>query len=143
MDLENSLKDAMRAGEDLRKRTLRLALSAIRMLEIDKGKPAEEASVIAILQKEVKSRRETIEEARQAGRQDIVDPTEAEIEVLNQFLPQPFSPAELQALAREAVAEVGASTPADMGKVMKVLMPRVQGKATGDQVSQIVRQLLA
>ena len=140
--LESSLKDAMRAGNDLRKRTLRMAIAAIRLAEVDKGKPLDEAAVLAILQKEVKSRQETIADAQRAGRPDLESGAREEIGVLEGYLPQPLSPAELEQLARQAVAEVGASSPREMGQVMKALMPKLQGRASGDQASAAVRKLL-
>lgn len=140
--LEADLKDALRAGEDLRKSTLRLALAAIRNAEIDQRGELPDPEVVRILQKEVKSRRETIAEAEQAGRPDLVEAAEAEIAILEGYLPQPLSEAELAALARAAVAEAGASSPAEMGQVMKILMPQVQGRADGAQVSRVVREIL-
>ncbi len=110
--------------------------------EIDRQVSLDEAAVLAILQKEIKIRREALEEARQANRPDLVAEAEAEITVVNAFLPQAFSADELKALAEAAIAEAGAASPADMGMVMKLLMPRIQGRAPGDQVSQLVRQLL-
>jgi hypothetical protein len=98
--------------------------------------------VLAILQKEIKMRRESLDEAQQANRPDLVAEAEAEIAVVNAFLPQAFSADELKALVEAAIAEAGADSPADMGKVMKLLVPRIQGRAPGDQVSQLVRQLL-
>jgi hypothetical protein len=98
--------------------------------------------VIAVLQKEVKSRQESISDAQKANRPDLEAESRAEIEVLEKFLPNAFSEAELEALVREAIAETGAASQKDMGKVMKVLMPRLQGRATGDQTSQAVRRLL-
>jgi len=140
--LESDLKDAMRAHDDLRKKTLRMALSAIRLAEIDKHGQLDESAVMAIMQKEVKSRQETIVEAQRANRPDLESEAKAEIIILENYLPQPISTEELEALARESMAEVGASTQADMGKVMRLLMPRLQGRATGDQASQVVRRLL-
>jgi hypothetical protein len=140
--LENSLKEAMRAGDEIKKRTVRMALAAIKQVEIDRQVTLDEAAVLAILQKEIKLRREALEEARQANRPDLVAAAEAEIAVVNAFLPQAFSEDELKTLAEAAIAEAGAASPADMGKVMKLLMPRIQGRASGDQVSQVVRQLL-
>ena len=140
--LENDLKDAMRSGDDTRKRTIRMVLAAIKQTEIDKQVTLDETGVIGILQKEVKTRRESLEEAQKAGRADLAASTEAEIEVLNGYLPQAMDPAELTALAESVIAEVGATTPADMGKVMKALLPRVAGRAANDQVSQVVRGLL-
>ncbi|HEX2979230.1 MAG TPA: GatB/YqeY domain-containing protein [Anaerolineaceae bacterium] len=140
--LENALKDAMRSQNDVARRTIRMALSAIKLAEIEKGAALEEQSVISILQKEIKSRREAIQESQKANRPDLQQASEEEIEVLNKFLPQAMSTEELTALVEAAVEETQAHSPTDMGKVMKVLMPRVQGKAPGDQVSQVVRQIL-
>ena len=140
--LENDLKDAMRSGDDTRKRTIRMVLAAIKQTEIDKQVTLDETGVIGILQKEVKTRRESLEEAQKAGRADLAASTDAEIQVLNGYLPQAMDPAELTALAKSVIAEVGATTPADMGKVMKALLPRVAGRAANDQVSLVVRGLL-
>jgi uncharacterized protein YqeY len=133
----------MRAGDDTQKATLRMTLAAIRNAEIERRGDLEEADMLAILQKEVKSRQETAEEARQAGREDLAQQAEQEIAVLEEYLPQPLSQAELETMARQAIEEVGASSPREMGQVMKVLMPRVRGRADGSEVSQIVRDLLA
>ncbi len=141
-NLEASLKEALRAGDEIRKRTIRMALSAIRLQEVEKGGPLDDAGLMAVLQKEVKSRHEAIADAQRANRPDLVAASQAEIAVLESFLPQPFSPSELEALAREAIAEAGATSPADLGKVMKLLTPRLQGRATGGQASQVVRQIL-
>jgi hypothetical protein len=140
--LENDLKDAMRSGDDTRKRTIRMVLAAIKQSEIDKQVTLDEAGVIGILQKEVKTRRESLEEAQKAGRADLAASSEAEIQVLNGYLPKAMDSAELTALAESVIAEIGATTPADMGKVMKALLPRVAGRAANDQVSQVVRGLL-
>jgi hypothetical protein len=140
--IESDFKDAMRAGDDLRKRTYRLVLSTIKLAEIDKGKSLEEPDVLVIIQKEIKSRRESIADAERADRADIVAEAEAEINSLEAYLPQPLTQGEIEAMANEAIAEVGATSPKEMGMVMKVLMPRVQGRADGSLVSQIVRQLL-
>jgi uncharacterized protein len=140
--LEQALHTAMKAGDDVTKRTIRMALAAIRQMEIDKQIKLDEAAVLAILQKEIKTRRESIEEASRVNRMDIVTDTNAEVKVLEAYLPPALNAEDLQALAAIALAETGATTPADMGKVMKVLMPRVAGRASGDQVSAVVRSLL-
>ena len=141
--LENDLKDALRAGDDLRKRTLRMALSAIKQTEIDKGIILDESGVMSILQKEIKSRHEAIADAERAHRQDLVDASRLEITVLEGYLPKALTPQELEDLARQVIAEAGATSPAQMGQVMKLLMPRLQGRATGDAASQVARRLLA
>jgi uncharacterized protein YqeY len=140
--LENDLKDAMRSGDDTRKRTIRMVLAAIKQTEIDKQTTLDETGVISILQKEAKTRRESLEEAKKAGRADLAAAAEAEIWVLNDYLPQAMDPVELTSLAQSVIADVGAASPADMGKVMKALLPRVAGRAANDQVSQVVRGLL-
>jgi len=140
--LESALKDAMRAGDDLRKRTLRMALSAIRLAEIDKGAALDDAAVLSIVQKEIKARQESIEDAQRANRSDLEEASRAEIAVLQEFLPKQLTPEELETLAKQAIAEVGATSVREMGQVMKVLVPRLQGRAPGDQASQVVRRLL-
>jgi uncharacterized protein len=141
-ELEKSLREAMRTGDVDRKRTLRMALSAIRLGEVEKGVALEEPAVLAILQKEIKSRRESISDAVKAGRPDIAAEAETEIGILEGYLPQPLSPDELEAMARGAIDEVGATSQREMGQVMKVLIPRLEGRADGAQASQIVRKLL-
>ncbi len=142
VQLETALKEAMKAGDDVRKRTIRMVLAAIRQVEIDRQVKLDETGVLAIIQKEIKTRKDAVVEARGANRLDIVSATEAEIIVLQGYLPDAVSEEELGALAKAAIVEAGAASPADMGKVMKLLMPRVAGRATGDQVSSTVRQLL-
>jgi uncharacterized protein YqeY len=140
--LETALKEAMKAGDDVRKRTVRMALAAIRQQEIDRQVQLDEAAVLAILQKEIKTRKEAVEEARKAERLDLVAAAEAEIAVVEAFLPKAMSADELAALVDAAIAETGAAAPTDMGKVMKALLPKVAGRAPGDQVSAAVRQRL-
>jgi uncharacterized protein YqeY len=140
--LEIALKEALKAGDDVRKRTVRMVLAAVRQVEIDRQVKLAEAAVLSIIQKEIKTRRESVEEARGANRPDIVAATEAEIVVLQAYLPAALSADELQALVGAAVLEASAKSPADMGKVMKLLLPRVAGRAPGDQVSAVVRQVL-
>jgi uncharacterized protein YqeY len=140
--LEAALKEAMKAGDDVRKRTVRMALAAIRQVEIDQQVKLDEAAALSIIQKEIKTRKESVEEARLANRPDIVAATQAEIVVLQTYLPPAMGADELKALVEAAIAEAGATSPADMGKVMKFLMPRVAGRAPGDQVSAAVRQML-
>lgn len=141
--LEDALKDALRSGDDLRKRVLRMALAAIKQTEIDKRITLDDAAVMAIVQKEIKSRRESIADAERANRPDLVAASQDEIALLESFLPKALTPLELEDLARQAIAEAGAASPAQMGQVMKLLMPRLQGRASGDAASQAVRKLLA
>ena len=141
-ELEDALKDAMRAKDKPRKSTLRMALSAVKLAEVERRDELEDGAVLRILQKEVKSRRELIEDAEKADRPDMVREAEAEIKILEGYLPQALSSDELQTLVVEAIAEVGASAPGDMGNVMKVIIPKVAGRADGGQISQIVRDTL-
>jgi uncharacterized protein YqeY len=140
--IEKDLIDALRASDNVRKRTLRMVLSSIKLAEIEKGESLDEGKTLAIFQKEIKSRREAISDAKRANRPDLVTEAEAEIDILESYLPQPLTTEELEALASKAIAEVGASSPKEISPVMKILMPRVQGRADGSQVSQVVRQLL-
>jgi uncharacterized protein len=140
--LELALKEAMRAGDDVRKRSVRMVLAAVRQVEIDKQIKLDEAAVLNIIQKEIKTRKESVEEARGANRPDIVAATEAEIVVLQAYLPEAMAADALKVLVDQAIAEVDAKSPTDMGKVIKLLLPRVAGRAPGDQVSAAVRQAL-
>ena len=140
--LESDLKNAMRASDELRKRTLRMALSAIRLAEVDKGGALEENAVLSILQKEIKSHQESIEDARRAKRPDLEQGAAEQIQVLEGYLPHQLTLEELEALAGQVIAEVGASSLREMGQVMRVLIPRLEGRASGDQASQAVRKLL-
>ena len=140
--LENDLKDAMRSGDELRKSTIRLALSAIRLTEKEKAAPLDEKAVLSILQREVKSRQEAIEDARKANRPDLEKQARAEMSLLMGYLPEQLSHEKLEILAKQAITEVGATSLREMGQVMKVLMPRLEGRATGDQASQVVRSFL-
>ena len=140
--IEEDIFDAMRSGDVLRKNTLRMTLSAIKLAEIDRGVQLDDAAYVAILQKEIKSRRESIVDAERAGRPELVAEAEAEIDILETYLPVQLEQHDLEIMAREAIGEVGATSARDIGQVMKVLMPRIQGRAEGSQASQIVRNLL-
>ncbi len=140
--LNESVKEAMKSGDEVRKRTVRMALAAVKQAEVDKRIELDDTAVINVLQKEVKNRRESLEEAKKANRADLVEANEAEIKVLEAFLPKAMPADELRALAQAAIAETGAASPADMGKVMKVVMAKVAGRAPNDMVSVTVRELL-
>jgi len=141
--LEADLKEAMRSKDEVRKRTLRMTLSAIKLAEIDRRDDLDEPAILGILQRELKSRQETVEEAKKAGRNDLLESTLAEIEVLHAYLPQPLEDDELAELVQRVIKEVDASGPQDMGKVMKVLMPQIQGRADGKAASDLVREFLS
>ncbi len=140
--LNNSMKDAMKSGDEIRKRTTRMALASIKQAEIDKRIELDDATIMALLQKEIKNRRESLEEAKKANRADLIEANEAEIKVLEAFLPKAMPAEELKALVQTAITESGAVGPSDMGKVMKLVMPRVAGRAPNDMVSAAVKELL-
>jgi uncharacterized protein YqeY len=140
--LNEAMKDAMRSGDALRKNTVRMAMAAIKQAEVDKQTAQDDLAVIALLQKEIKNRKEALEEAKKADRADLVSSNEAEIAVLEAFLPEAMPADELRELVQAAIAETGASSPADMGAVMKVAMAKVAGRAPGGDVSAMVRELL-
>ncbi len=136
------MKDAMKSGDKVRKLTVSMVLAAIKQVEVDKRATLDDLAVTAILQKEIKNRREAIEEAKKANRPDLIADNEAEIKTLEVFLPQAMPAEELRALVQAAIAEVGATAPGDMGKVMKVVMPKVAGRAPNDMISSMVKELL-
>jgi len=140
--LASDLKDALRAGNDLQKRVLRMALASIKLAEIERGSALDEQALMSIIQREIKSRHEAISDAEKANRPDLIADAQAEIRVLETYLPEQLSQTQLVNLAKAAIDEVQAKNVADMGKVMKVLVPRIQGRAPNDQVSQTVRQIL-
>lgn len=140
--LDTALKESLKSGDNTRKTTIRLALAAIKQIEVDKRISLDEVGVISVLQKEVKNRRETILDAQKAGRPDTIVDLEKEISILETFLPKEIDPAELRTIIEKAVAETGASAPSDMGKVMKLVVPQVQGRASGDTISRVVREFL-
>jgi len=140
--LENALRDAMRSGNETAKRALRLAISSIKLEQVNRGSQLDDATIISILQKEIKMRQESIAEAEKGSRTEIVNTNREEIGILEVFLPKQFSEDELQQLVVQTIHEVNASSPADMSKVMKALLPKIQGRAPNDAVSRMVRQQL-
>ena len=142
-DLEAQLQTAIREGNDLHKRTLRMVLSEWKLAEVERGSGLDETAAISLLQKQAKARREAIADAERAERPDIMEATQEELDYLETFLPQPFNESELEHLAGESIKETGATEPAQIGLVMKDLMPRLAGRADGKQASIVVRKLLS
>lgn len=140
--LNDSMKDAMKTGDEVRKRTVRMVIAAIKQTEVDKQTTLDDPAILAVVQKEIKNRREAVEEAKKANRADLVDDNEAEIRVLEKFLPEAMPADELRTLIQAAIGETGAASASDMGKVMKIVMGKVAGRAPGDMVSQMVREQL-
>ncbi|MEJ2757733.1 MAG: GatB/YqeY domain-containing protein [Anaerolineales bacterium] len=141
-DLQTALTQAMKNRDELRKIPLRLVIAAVKEAEIDKKEALTDGEILRILQKETKSRLDTIADAKKAGRPDLIEQAEKEMAVLKEFLPEEFSDEKIEALVKETIAELGASSMADMGAVMKAIMPKIQGRADGGKVSQLVRQQL-
>ena len=140
--LQSDLKDAMRHGEETRKSTIRMALAAIKLAEVEKIGSLDDNECLTVIKKEIKSRRDAIADATRANRPELIKQAEDEIIVLQKYMPAPLSPEELENLAKAAIAETGATSIRDMRQVMQTLLPLLQDRATGDQASQVVRKLL-
>lgn len=140
--MQAALKEAMQQKDALRRDVIRMGLNAIKQIEVDDRRTLTAEEAVAVLQKECKKRRETIDEAHKAGREDIAETELAQLAVLEAYLPKQMDRAEVEALARAAIAETGATGAKEMGKVMAVLMPQVRGKADGKMVNDVVRSLL-
>ncbi|MEX0682792.1 MAG: GatB/YqeY domain-containing protein [Dehalococcoidia bacterium] len=143
--LATDLTDAMRNGEETRKSTLRMLMTAINMQEVSGSERKELADdqVMQVIAKQVKQRRESIDEFQKAGRTDLVKTEEAELAVLQAYLPAQMARDEIEAEARKAIEEAGAKGPQDKGKVMQVIVPRLAGRAEGRDINEVVTQLLA
>ena len=141
--LDADMKSAMRDKDALKLSTVRMLKSAIKYREIELMKPLDDAGVLGVISSEIKRRRDSVEQYRAGNRQDLVEKEEAEIRILQGWLPAQLSPDELKALIEEAVKKVGAQGPKDMGAVMKEVQPKVQGRAEGKTVSELVKARLA
>ncbi len=141
-EIQTALTAAMKARDEDTKRTLRLVMSSVKLAEVETGNELDDARLLSILQKEVKTREDMIEEAKKAGRDDLLQAAQRELDILGQFLPRQMNPDELKALAKSAIEEAGAIELRDMGKVMNLLMPKLEGRASGQDASKAVRELL-
>ena len=141
--IETELKDAMRARESVRVSTLRLTLSALRAAEKELQRPLKEDEELQVLQRERKRRVESVRAFREAGRDEQAAAEEAELAVLEGLLPEPLAEDELERIVDDAIAETGATSLRDLGRVMADVMPQVAGRADGSAVSQLVREKLA
>ena len=141
--IETDLKNAMKERDEAKLSTLRMLKAAIKNKEIEKKvKSLSETDILEAIQKQVKQRKDSIADFEKANRQDLVKKETGEVSILEQYLPKPFSEAELKILIQKAVQTVGAKTKADIGKVMKEIMPQITGKADGKQVNQILSTML-
>jgi uncharacterized protein YqeY len=141
--IETAMRDSMRARDERRTQTLRMAMSAAHNREIELGRSLADEDYVEILSRQVKQRRESIEAFRAGGRDAMAADEEAEATILAEFLPEPLPADELERLVREAIAETGATSPADLGKVMGKVVPQTRGRADGKAVSDLVRRLLS
>ncbi|HUD04955.1 MAG TPA: GatB/YqeY domain-containing protein [Patescibacteria group bacterium] len=143
--LQEELKQSMLSRNELRTSVLRMLLSAINYYEIQKGGAgyqATEEDILTVTQNQAKQRRDSIEQFKTAGRQELVDKETKELEILSAYLPEQMGEEEITKLVKEAIAQTGATSMADMGKLMGALMPKVKGKADGNLVSSIVKKEL-
>jgi uncharacterized protein YqeY len=142
-EIKTQLEDAMREGDAARRDTLRLILASLQGAEKELQRPLSEDEELQVLQRERKKRLEAAEAFRNAGREEQADKEEAELDVLEEFMPEPMSEDELEEIVDDVIAEVGATSMRDIGRVMADVMPQVAGRADGSAVSQIVREKLA
>ena len=141
--IEEELKDAMRARDDDRRDALRLILSSLRSAEKDLQRPLSDDEELQVLQRERKRRVEAAEAFRGGGREEQAEQEERELAVLEEFMPEPLSEDELERIVDDVIAEVGATSMRDIGRVMADVMPQIAGRADGGTVSQLVREKLA
>jgi len=141
--LGEDLKAALRSGDKLRVSVIRLLTALIKNREIEKRGPLTDAEVLQAIMTSCKQRQESMDQYRQGGRQDLVDKEAAELSILQSYMPKPLTSEELQVLVLEAIREVQAASPKEMGKVMAILMPRVTGRADGKVVNTLVREALS
>ena len=141
--MESELREARLARDDERRQTLALILDALQKAEKDLQRPLHDDEELQVLQRERKKRREAADAYRDAGRGEQADSEERELEVLAEFMPEPLSEAELEEIVDDVIAEVGATSMRDLGRVMADVMPQVSGRVEGSAVSQLVREKLA
>lgn len=141
--LNEKLKEAMRTHDEDGKRVYRMILSSVKFAEKTAGKELEESEIVQILQKELKIRKESLQEAEKAGRAEAAAEAQKDIAAIEPLLPKQLSPDEVKSIVKDAIGETGAASPADMGKVMKVVMPKLKGLAPNDLISKTVKELLS
>ena len=140
--INNDLKDAMRAGDARRRDAIRLLTAEMKRREVDERKALADADIVSIIDKMIKQRRDSIEQFVKGGRQDLADNEKFEVGVLQGYMPQALSEAEIAEIVGAAVAESGAKAPSDMGKVMALLKPKLAGRADMGKVSGLVKAKL-
>jgi len=140
--LSDDMKQLMKSGDKFALTVVRMIRSAIKNVEIDSRKTLSDDEVLDILSREIKQRRDALQEFEKAGRDDLADQAKAEIDVIQRYMPQPLTDEELNAIVEETVREVGATSKSDMGKVMSAIMPKVKGRVDGKQVNAAVQRFL-
>jgi hypothetical protein len=140
--LLNDMRTAMKNRDAFRKNILSMARAAVLQVEKDQQVDLDDQGVIEVLSKEVKLRKEAIEEFKKGNRQDLVEKNEKEIEILYEYLPQQLSEEEIEEIVKQTINEVGANSIRDMGKVMGAIMPKVKGRADGSLVNRLVKEYL-
>ena len=139
----DDLKKAMKERKEVKVRTLRMVIASIKNWEVENTKEIDDDGMIAVLLKEAKRRKEAIEEYRKAGREDLAKAEEEELKIIESYLPERMSEEEIKELVLKTIEEVKATSPKDLGKVMKVIMPKVKGRADGKLVNKMVRKILS
>ena len=142
-EIEDEIKDAMKARDGERRDALRLILDALKKSEKELQRPLSEEEELQVMQRERKKRIEAAEAFRAGGREEQADAEERELDILEEFMPEPLTEDEIEEIVDDVIAEVGATSMADLGRVMADVMPQIAGRADGSQVSQIVREKLA
>jgi uncharacterized protein len=141
--IETAMRDAMRARDDHRTQTLRMVMAAAQNRRIELGRPLQDEEVAEVLARQAKQRRESIEQFRAGGREELAAREEAELAILTEYLPDELTRSQIEQLVRAAIDETGANGRRDVGRVMGRVMPRARGRADGRTVSAVVNELLA
>lgn len=140
--LNEDMKQAMRSQDKFKLSVIRMVRSSIKNIEIDQRRTLDDNEVLDILSREIKQRKDSLQEFQKAGRDDLTEAVKSEISIIAEYLPEQLSEEEIKAIVQQTIQEIGASSKADMGKVMSALMPKVKGRADGKLVNQAVQQFL-
>lgn len=140
--LNEDMKQAMKSQDKFKLSVIRMVRSTIKNSEIDLKRALDDNEVLDVLTREIKQRKDSLQEFAKAGRDDLADNLRAELVILAEYMPQQLSEEEVKAIVQQTIQQIGASSKADMGKVMTALMPQVKGRADGKLINQLVQQLL-
>ena len=142
-ELQTQMKEALKAKDTERLSVIRMLISEIKKAQIDAKRELSDNEIIQVIQRYAKQRKESIKQYREAGREDLAQKEERELQIVSQFLPEPLSEEELERIIDETIKELNASSMKDMGKVMKAVLSKVEGRADGSTVSKIVKSKLS